>query len=160
MKTVFTLGRIFKWFPLLPVVLGLCPFAISAENAAGNHPAAAYRGVLLQKIIGGIAKLKPLDKVEDCKIATDNDQIKGRLNALGPLIDAASSKDFNTAFHFMAQVPSIEIFATRVFLKGGAVQTEKVLLLQDYETLKTRNGKEAQELIALVNKLCPTPPPP
>ena len=150
--------KVLKIIPLLPIVLGLTAGG-GAPTAAPSHPMLHYKGVLLQKIIGGIAKVRPIDKVEDCKIESDHPGVKGRLEELGKLVDAASGKDFNTAYHFMAQVPSIEIFATRVYEKEGHLQTDKVLLLQDYETLKTRIGPEAQTLIDLTNKLCPTPRP-
>ena len=159
MRAMVIISKIFRFVPLLTLTIGLAPHAGGSEPPAAQHPLEAYKGVVLQKIVGGIAKVKPIDRIEDCKINSDHAEIKGRLHELGGLIDAASKSDFNTAFHFMAQVPSVEIYVTRVSLKAGVQQTEKILLLQDYETLKTRNGKEAQSLIDLVNKLCPTPAP-
>lgn len=120
-------------------------------------PIELYKGPILIKIVGGIAKLKETDKVIKCELTKNHSSIKDNLLDINELIHQASKKQFTTAFHFRPQVPTIEIYAILVDFKEGSnseVVTKKILLVKDYETLKQRAGKEAERLINIVNNAC------
>jgi hypothetical protein len=67
------------------------------------------------------------------------------------LIEKAKAEPLQTAYHIVAQVPSIEIFAYHHPASGDP---EKILLVEDYSVLKYREGPASKELVDLVNKLC------
>lgn len=108
------------------------------------------KDVVLEKRLGELSQQAPKNKTSTCQISRTHPQVKGILSNVTKWIDEADKADFTTSYHFMAQVPSVEIIAYR---KVGD-KNEKVILVEDYSTLKTRNGDAAQELIKLVNGIC------
>jgi hypothetical protein len=153
-------GPYFKVFTFLSL-LGLTMLSLSF----GKAPLAIelYDGIVFEKVIGDIARLKPTDQVIRCEIKHDHPKIKENLRELADLIDKAAKETTVTSLHFMAQVPSIEIYATKVEFKDALskkTSTTRIMLLKDHATLETRNGTAAEKLINLVNEICPGPAAP
>lgn len=126
-------------------------------------PIERYHGIVLEKVIGGTAKLKPTDKVIHCEIKDSHPKIKEKLAEIAKLIESASKEKLVTSLHFMAQIPSIEIYATKVEFKDTQSQkptTTRIMLMKDHETLQTRAGTAAEKLINIVHDICPNPEPP
>jgi hypothetical protein len=135
--------------------------SVAAETAQQTKmPIDNYKGVLLEKIVGGVAKLKKTDKVSRCEIKATHPKIKSRKTEIEEMIIKADNAQMGTALHIMAQVPSIEIYAYKVVWENeakGKVKTSRVLLLKDHNVLETRGGEEAQKLIDIVHEICPNP---
>ncbi len=121
--------------------------AISAPALAGK-----YGGPLLVKATG---KISNNGIAHTCEIYPKHPDVAGI--DLHTLINTASTAKVSNALHVVAQVPSEEYYAYRVVSLGGtstAVRAERVLLRRDDSSLQEREGKESQELIQLVDKIC------
>lgn len=129
------------------VFLALLGFETAYANTDTDKD---MKDVILEKRLGELSLQAPRNQTSTCLITHTHAQIKDVMANVTKWIDEAAKADFTTAYHFVAQVPSVEIFAYRD-VEG---KKEKVLLFEDHSTAKTRNGEAAQALIQLVDKVC------
>jgi hypothetical protein len=146
---------------LLYLLLGLTALLLSLRKAP--LPFETYDGAILEKIVGGIARHQASDRVIRCEINKDHPKIRKNLRKIVNLIEKASQEELVTLQHVRTQIPSIEIYATKVDFSNVYSKTTtatRILLLQDHETLQTRDGADAEALINIINEVCPDPKAP
>jgi hypothetical protein len=107
--------------------------------------------ILLTQIVGGLAS-RDGNKVE-CLIREDHAIFAAHANAVDrvkEMIGLAKREEVQLAMHFIAQVPSVEIYAYDTSVEPA----ERVLLFLDYSNLQERQGDDAAGLVHFVRTLC------
>lgn len=126
---------------------------VSQLTFAEGKTSKSEEEVLLVKRVGYLSTQSPRNKKAECLVRRNHPALKALLATWDETMHRTGKESLQTAYHFVAQVPSLEIYA-QVKKKG---KDEKLLLVEDHSTLKTRQGPDAEKLIQLVHKLCPTP---
>lgn len=86
-----------------------------------------------------------------CKIYGNHPELKDRTPEVINLITVASQEEFKTEeFYIRAKVPSVEYYA----YKYVDQKQVKVALIENYGSYQAREGKEAHDLVQLIQKLC------
>jgi hypothetical protein len=121
-----------------------------------DNPLQSYSGVLFEKIVGKEARLKASDPITHCEVRANDTRLSKDLLDLAQRIKEAQKEPWQEGLHFMAQIPSVEIYAMAVTFDGAKeVKAERILIFRDYQTLKTRVGANSEKLLEVINRLCP-----
>lgn len=112
-----------------------------------------YSGPLLVMKKGALAHQ---GKVINCEIYANHPGLVKDFDKIYKLIEAAAKTELKTAMHIAPANPSIEFYAFRAVEVPGSpkVKGEEILLKKDYSVLETREGKEAEQLLEKIKKLC------
>lgn len=124
--------------------LVLLSSAAFAGGGVPNYP------VLVQEI-GGLAHR---GIVKTCEIRSNHVDLPALKDLVAMIKEAEKNPMKTTAKFVTAQVPSEEIYANLVVRKGIDVSLKQVQLTEVYGSRRQRDGRDAQELIDLVEKLC------
>ena len=106
---------------------------------------------LLVYNLGEEARPEGMKHMKSCKIYPSAiKEQKNKKQLMESIRIAKTSKDI-TAFHMVAQVPSINIWA---YPPDAKSQDSKYLLFRDYDTVVKKSGKEAEFLIKFARDFC------
>jgi hypothetical protein len=137
---------------LLFIVSLMLTNCVMGKEDSKNAPAAPSSSqILLEKFNGRLSTSDQNNVVSECSLTSTSAHLADMVEHVKKLIIKAKAEPMDTAYHIVAQVPSIEIFA---YHYGEGDAKEKILLVEDYSVLKYRNGPASKELVDLVNKLC------
>ena len=107
--------------------------------------------LLLYKIEGGMDSQKSV--VKRCEIFVGHTELAQDLPRVEKLIQAASHAKAGVAMHIARQTPSLEYWAVPVSGKKGG-KLKPFFLVQDSSQREFLEGKEADELVKLIDRLC------
>ncbi|MGE0173587.1 MAG: hypothetical protein AB7T49_12395 [Oligoflexales bacterium] len=137
-----------KW--LLGVLLfGLLNCGIEKVDAQTTTPSANKSMFVVIK--GRLSKGAATNKESQCEIKQSHPELKDKVQAMQDLLAKANKEPLNTAYHFTAQIPSVEIYG----YLGEGKDAEKVLLVEDHSALKSRQGPASEKLLEFIKKVCP-----
>src|SRR5690606_17993749 len=115
----------------------LCVAATQGALCAHKKPAEETEKPVLEIRLGALSESAPKNKKSHCIVKRSHAQLQDKLKDVDTWISQAAKQPLNTAYHMVAQVPSVEIFA---YPAGGS---EKLLLLEDHSVMKIRQGEES-----------------
>jgi hypothetical protein len=138
-----------KWMLGL-VLFGLLNCGLEKMDAQAETPAAGEKNMFVV-IKGRLSKGGATNKESTCEIKDSNPALKDKAAAMQDLLRKANKEPFQTAYHFTAQIPSVEIFG---YLYDGNKE-EKILLVEDHSAMKTRQGPASEQLLEFIKKVCP-----
>jgi hypothetical protein len=137
---------------LLFIVSLMLTNCVMGKDDSKNAPASPNSSqVLLEKFNGRLSTSEQNNVVSECSLTSTSANLADKVDHVKALIEKAKAEPTQTAYHIVAQVPSIEIFAYHHPASGDP---EKILLVEDYSVLKYREGPASKELVDLVNKFC------
>lgn len=140
---------------ILLVGYGSCEEDSTSSNTKSTGKEMVFDKPVFTKSLGRLSMKDPGNRTKECVLKGDHNSIASKLGEISKLLATAKTKPLHEAFHFKPEVPSIEIYGYLYNTdSSGNIVKEDVLLFQDYETVKTRSGDEAGQLINLVNKVC------
>lgn len=134
-------GYLFLFSLLFITLTGYSEAFSSPLEKGSSDPAFVF-------VLGESARPKDMDEAKSCRLYWQEIMPSKKRQELESLVAHAFTQKDIKAFHILAQVPSVHIWA---FHKGS-----KFLLFYDYEYMTRKQGKEAENLIQYVRNQCRT----